>query len=104
MAKNMERVGREVSVGDIPAAKRITVAAIFEEAKAHHASGKKTALAYYRTNSNLIPKLRKQGLLASARYIKVADAKRANIPHGKRGAVELFVLYNPALRGGPIPA
>lgn len=85
---------REVALTDIPRP-RTTLARIVEEAKAHAATGKQTALAYYRTNANMVSKLRKMGLDVSSRTIPVKAAKQMGIDHGKRGATEIFVRYLP---------
>lgn len=104
MAKTakFESGAREVALTDIPQA-RTSLASLYQEAREHYEGGKTTALAYYRSHSNMVTKLRRMGLQVSSRGIDLATAKKMGVPHSKRGASEIFVLYRPTLEGGKIP-
>lgn len=92
----------EVDLSEIPLV-RSSLQTIYDDARAHFEAGKRTALAYYRANANMVTKLRKMGLQASSRSIPIEAAKKAGVPYGKRGGAEIFVRYDPNHSGGNVP-
>ena len=98
---NME--GREVDLSQIPSTRHTTLI-IYQEARAHAESGRDTALAYIRPNSNVTTKLRHMGLQVSSRRLTEEQAEAVGMRCSSRGPVEVFVRYTPALEGGRVEA
>ena len=96
----MDAGPHEVNLKDIPLYRGM-LKVMFEEAKVHYESGKDTALAYYRTHSNFVTKLKAMGLQVSSRKIDPQRAKALGLVPTKRGPCEIFVRYPGPAKSAP---